>query len=86
MRLQLHRDFDFARFPVKRNANPEAKSIRVFRVTGRSLFNNMVVLSRAFWVQDGCDREIYFTYQILNGHKKRVSEANIDRRVYDCWC
>ena len=35
-----------------------------------SLFYNMVVLSRAFWVQDGRDRDFVIpTYRILNGHK-----------------
>jgi hypothetical protein len=39
-------------------------------VSEHSLFYNMVVLSRAFWVQDGRDRDFVIpTYRILNGHK-----------------
>ena len=51
------------------------------------LFNNMVVLSRAFWVQDGNrSRLLSPRIKIRNEHKKRVSEANLNRRVQICWC
>ena len=51
---------------------------------GRSFFNNMVVLSRAFWVQDGFKNDEHFFNR--NEHRKRVSETDVDRRVYICWC
>ena len=61
--------FDFVRFTGHAKCKPGGKIDKVFRFTERLLFNNMVVLSRAFWVQDdsecGCDDHAIFR----NEHK-----------------
>jgi hypothetical protein len=85
-RLQLRDFYDSVRFSGSAKREPGGRIGKTARYAGRLLFNNMVVLSRAFWVQDDyeCDCDDHAIFR--NEHRKRVSEANIDRRVYDCWC
>jgi len=48
------------------------KSNGVF-LAERSLFNNMVVLSRAFWVQTGSDRDVFIHVSMSRMDAKNVS-------------
>ena len=44
-------------------------------------FNNMVVLSRAFWVPDGHDRDVIPAYRSPERTQNCVSEARSNSRV-----
>ena len=45
----------------------------MFSFSERLLFNNMVVLSRAFWVQTGCDRDVFCHVSKSSMDTKNVS-------------
>ena len=48
------------------------------------LFNNMVVLSRAFWVPDGESRDRYPLDPILNEHRTVSAKQILNSRVQIC--
>ena len=69
IRLQLREFLILSIIPVTRNAGPETSSAKCPDLLGRLFFNNMRVLSRAFWVQNDsecvCDEHAIFR----NEHK-----------------
>jgi hypothetical protein len=80
-RLQSREFMRFCPFFRLAKCEPGGKVARMSRLTGRSLFNNMVVLSRAFWVQDNYGNT---SSSVIEMNTKNVSAKRIGQSRSIC--